>query len=162
VAQDRRAYGASRIEITVDPGLSPVTGDETSIRQVTHNLITNAVKYSPASTTVDVRVQGGDGQVLVRILDRGRGLSDEDAAHIFEPFYRGRTTERMAPGLGIGLYVCQRLVEAMGGTIWANPRAGGGTEFGFALDVWPQEADDEAEPMEPAASPEAVRSGSSW
>jgi K+-sensing histidine kinase KdpD len=162
VAQDRRAYGASRLEITVDPGLSPVTGDETSIRQVTHNLITNAVKYSPASTTVDVRVQGGDGQVLVRILDRGRGLSDEDAAHIFEPFYRGRTTERVAPGLGIGLYVCQRLVEAMGGTIWANPRAGGGTEFGFALDVWPQEADDDAEPMEPAASPEAVRSGSSW
>jgi signal transduction histidine kinase len=158
VAQDRRAYGESRITIAVESGLSPVIGDETSIRQVVHNLISNAVKYSPGASVVETSVEAADGEVVVRVLDRGRGLSEGEAAHVFEPFYRGRTTERMAPGIGIGLFVCQRLVEAMGGRIWSRPRDGGGTEFGFALQLWPIDADDQPAP-EPGIP---VRSGSSW
>ncbi len=150
-AQDIRGVKGRPIEVVADPGLPPVMGDETSIRQVTHNLISNALKYSPTGSPVEIRVQGGDGEVVVRVLDRGRGLSDEEAAHVFEPFYRGSETAQVVGGVGIGLFVCQRLVEAMGGRIWTRPRDGGGSEFGFALAHWPIEADDEEDPR-PAAS----------
>jgi signal transduction histidine kinase len=127
-------------------------GDETSIRQVTHNLISNALKYSPLGSPVEIRVQGGDGEVLVRVLDRGRGMSDEEAAHVFEPFYRGSDTAQVVGGVGIGLFVCQRLVEAMGGRIWTRRRDGGGSEFGFALPLFPIEADDEENPTSVASA----------
>ena len=133
------------IRFVADPGLPPVRGDETSIQQVVHNLISNAIKYSPDGSDVDVQVAAGDGEVLVRVLDRGRGLPADDAAHVFEPFYRGSPTEQMVAGIGIGLFVCQRLVEAMGGRLWTTPREGGGSEFGFALSWWPIEADEEDE-----------------
>lgn len=125
------------IRVGADAGLPPVKGDETSIQQVVHNLVSNAAKYSPAGSVVEVRVEGGDGEVLVRVLDRGRGLSEAEASHVFEPFYRSEAAQRMAGGAGIGLFVCRRLVEAMGGRIWAEPRAGGGSEFAFALANWP-------------------------
>jgi K+-sensing histidine kinase KdpD len=64
----------------------------------------------------------------------------------------------MATGVGIGLFVCQRLVEAMGGRIWTRPREEGGSEFGFALPVWPMDADDEFPPV----SVEAGRAGPTW
>jgi PAS domain S-box-containing protein len=140
--QDIRGVKGRPIEVVADPGLPPVMGDETSIRQVTHNLISNALKYSPIGSPVEIRVQGGDGEVLVRVLDRGRGMSDEEAVHVFEPFYRG-SDSALVSGVGIGLFVCQRLVEAMGGRIWTRRRDGGGSEFGFALSLFPIEADDE-------------------
>ena len=139
VQQDRSSLGGRPIEISIDPGLAPVTGDETGIRQVIHNLLSNAVKYSPPGSAVELRVEHGAGEVIVRVLDRGRGLTDDVAAHVFEPFYRSKAAKRTATGIGIGLYVSRRLVEAMGGRIWAIPRAGGGSEFGFALPEWPME-----------------------
>lgn len=154
-AQDQRGAGRP-IEVFADPGLSPVTGDETSIRQVIHNLISNAMKYSPVGSPVEIHVQGADDEVAVRVLDRGRGLSPEDAERVFEPFYRGNETAQAVSGIGIGLFVCHRLVEAMGGKIWTRQRDGGGSEFGFALPLWPIEPDDEHIP-EPVA-----RADASW
>lgn len=130
------------IRVTADAGLPPVSGDETSIQQVVHNLVSNAAKYSPAGSIVQVRVEGRDHEVRVRVLDRGRGLSQAEAARVFEPFYRSEAAERMASGAGIGLFVCRRLIEAMGGRIWAEPRDGGGSEFGFGLTHWPVEAEE--------------------
>ena len=143
IERDRRGYGAARIELSTEPGLAPVKGDDTSIRQVVHNLISNAVKYSPLASVVEVSVEAGSNEVQVRVLDRGPGVSSEEAGHVFEPFFRAKGTERMATGIGIGLYVSQRLVEAMGGRIWTRPRDGGGTEFGFALPNWPMDDPDE-------------------
>ena len=157
-AHDERRANGSSITVSADAGLSPVTGDETSIRQVAHNLISNAVKYSPTGTPIDILVQAGKDEVAVRVLDRGRGLSEREAARVFEPFYRGSETAQMASGVGIGLFVCQRLVEAMGGRIWTRPREGGGSEFGFALPVWPMDADDEFPPV----PVEAGRADPSW
>ena len=150
IERNRRAYGTTRIELATEPGLAPVKGDDTSIRQVTHNLISNAVKYSPPTSVVNVLVEAGPDEVQVRVLDRGPGVGAEEVGHVFEPFFRARGTERMATGIGIGLFVSQRLVEAMGGRIWTRPRDGGGTEFGFALPNWPM--DDPEEPMDEPAS----------
>jgi K+-sensing histidine kinase KdpD len=154
VAQDRRGAKGSTIEVSIQPGLPPVVGDDTSIRQVTHNLISNAVKYSPPGSPIEVLVEAvGTSEVAVRVLDRGPGVAGNEA-DVFELFYRGPATLPVAPGLGIGLFVCRRLVEVMGGRIWTHPREGGGSEFGFALEVWPVEE----EIQEPdAAAPEPSR-----
>jgi two-component system sensor histidine kinase KdpD len=166
-ANDARGTKPGTIVVEVEPGLPPVIGDETSIRQVTHNLISNALKYSRGST-VEVRVEALDeDEVGVRVLDRGPGLGGAEA-DVFDLFFRGPITKGVAPGLGIGLFVCRRLVEAMGGRIWTKARDGGGTEFGFALEVWPleDEVDDEPEAQEtdakrPLAAARSA-SGDSW
>jgi signal transduction histidine kinase len=72
-------------------------------------------------------------EVVVRVCDHGVGITDEEAAQIFKPFFRSTRTAASAPGAGLGLAVCMRLIEAQGGRIWASARPGGGTEFGFAL-----------------------------
>jgi K+-sensing histidine kinase KdpD len=170
---DRDRRGVVNIDVSAEPGLPPVIGDETSIRQVTHNLISNAVKYSPPGSTVEVWVEpvgGGEApaeteadgaepfevvlpaEVAVRVLDRGPGVAGSEA-EVFDLFFRGSTTQGVAPGLGIGLFVCRRLVEAMGGRIWTRARDGGGSEFGFALRVWPIEEEEADQPEAPAAEP---------
>lgn len=133
------------IRVEADAGLPPVNGDETSIQQVVHNLVSNAAKYSPTGSEVVVRVERGDDEVLVRVLDRGRGLSAAEASRVFEPFYRSEAAKRMAGGAGIGLFVCRRLIEAMGGRIWAEPREGGGSVFAFALSTWPMDPEEAEE-----------------
>ena len=67
------------------------------------------------------------------MLDDGPGFPIEETEHLFELFYRSPGTATTAAGAGIGLFVCARLMKAMGGRIWAAPRPGRGAEFGFAL-----------------------------
>jgi NtrC-family two-component system sensor histidine kinase KinB len=78
-------------------------------------------------------------QVLLRVLDQGPGLSEEDPQQLFELFYRSPSTARSRPGAGIGLYVCRILIEAMGGRIWARTRPEGGSEFGVSLPVFEEQ-----------------------
>ena len=67
------------------------------------------------------------------MLDDGPGFPTEETPRLFDLFYRSPGTAASASGAGIGLFVCARLVGAMGGRIWATPRPDGGAEFGFAL-----------------------------
>ncbi|MDP9483835.1 MAG: ATP-binding protein [Chloroflexota bacterium] len=108
---------------------------------LTGNLLGNAHKYGGAEPGIDVEVEVGQGVVAVRVLDRGMGIDETDAASLFERFYRTKEAEQTAGGVGLGLSVCQRIVEGMGGQIWARSRAGGGSEFGFSLPI-------SAEPLE--------------
>ena len=72
-------------------------------------------------------------EVIVRVLDQGSGVGAEELGDLFSLFYRSPTTAATASGAGIGLFVCDRLIRAMGGRIWARRRPTGGSEFGFAL-----------------------------
>ena len=90
-------------------------------------------KYGGPGSTVTLAAEAGDGEVRVRVLDDGPGFPAEETNRLFELFYRSPGTAASATGAGIGLFVCARLVAAMGGRIWAVPRPGGGAEFGFAL-----------------------------
>jgi signal transduction histidine kinase len=100
---------------------------------VTRNLVDNAVKYSPPAAPVEVRVEPVGDEVRVLVRDHGPGFTPQEAERLFELYYRAPSTAGAASGSGIGLFVCQRLVEAMHGRIWAARAPGGGAEFGFAL-----------------------------
>ena len=80
------------------------------------------------------------------MLDRGPGIKVVEAEDLFTPFYRSPSTATTAGGAGIGLFVCRRLIGAMGGRIWAAARAdgGGGSEFGFWLPRYESPSDDES------------------
>jgi PAS domain S-box-containing protein len=108
-------------------------GVESYVHQVLLNYMNNAMRYSPPDEPVDISVQLAGDDVEVRVLDRGVGLTDEDTEALFEPFYRSERVPAEARGIGIGLSVSKRLIDAVGGRVWAHPRDGGGAEFGFAL-----------------------------
>ncbi len=125
------------VTFTLDimPGLPTVSADPTYVEQVIRNLLSNAAKYSGAGSTVTVAVVAHEDEVVTRILDDGPGFPADEAGRLFELFYRSPGTAGTAGGAGIGLFVCARLIAAMGGRIWALPRESGGAEFGFAIRI---------------------------
>jgi len=119
---------------TGDSSVHIVDVDPGAIRQVMDNLLGNAVKYSPAGTAIEVSVTGGEQLVRVTVSDAGPGIPDGEHHAIFQLFHRSPGTAH-AKGVGIGLTVCRRLIEAHGGTIVARAREGGGTVLAFSLPV---------------------------
>ena len=130
-----------------------VRGEETYIEQVLRNLLANAAKYSPAGSTVEVRLEDHPDGVAVRVLDDGPGIARAEVEQLFTLFYRSPQTAATAAGAGIGLFVSRQLVDAMGGRMWAQRRRGGGSEFGFSLVTYPSDEDEFAavEPLDGAA-----------
>jgi len=128
-----RRHPGRKVTMTAEPRHVIVEADRTYVELLVENLLVNADKYSPQATDVEIDIRVRDGEAQVAVLDRGIGLSDVELAQIFAPFYRSEEAKRQANGIGIGLAVCKRVVEAQAGRMWANPRAGGGAEFGFAL-----------------------------
>lgn len=114
-----------------------VEADRTHLVLLLQNLLMNAHKYGGADGPIEVALVSTDDEAQVRVLDRGLGLDDADADRLFSPFYRSAEAQRTAGGLGLGLPVCDRIVRALGGRMWAAPREGGGAEFGFALPLAP-------------------------
>jgi PAS domain S-box-containing protein len=132
-----REYGdrsGREIELRVDGDAPLVLGDENLIGHVIGNYLSNADKYSPRESPIEVMLDEADGQGRVRVLDRGIGIDPEEAEYLFESFYRSKNVGAVS-GMGVGLSVCRRLVRAIGGQCWAVPRDGGGSEFGFSLPV---------------------------
>lgn len=133
VASEDGRWPGVEFQLQVALGLPTVAADPTYVEQVVRNLLSNAAKYGRTDTAVVIEAVPGHGEVLVRVLDRGPGFPVEERDRLFELFYRSPGTAARAGGAGIGLFVCARLVAAMGGRIWAAPRETGGAEFGFAL-----------------------------
>jgi K+-sensing histidine kinase KdpD len=110
-----------------------VEGDRSYLELLIENLLSNADKYSPATEPIAISVNADGMDVTVEVLDRGIGLQPGDAERLFTPFFRTDAAKATSGGLGIGLAACRRVVDALGGRIWAAPREGGGAGFGFAL-----------------------------
>jgi signal transduction histidine kinase len=127
-------------------------GEETYVEQILRNLLSNAAKYAPAGSTVEVVVEDAEDGVAVRVLDDGPGIARDEVEQLFTLFYRSPATAATAAGAGIGLFVSRRLVDEMGGRMWARPRTGGGSEFGFSLSPYPADEDDDPEPIETTAA----------
>ncbi|MBI3748623.1 MAG: PAS domain S-box protein [Chloroflexi bacterium] len=131
-SEDGRWPGVT-FELDIETGLPTVSADPTYVEQVVRNLLSNAAKYGGIDSTVTIRAEAGEREVIVRVLDDGPGFPVEETDRLFELFYRSPGTATVAGGAGIGLFVCARLIRAMGGRIWARPRDSHGAEFGFAL-----------------------------
>lgn len=123
------------LHVNVAPGLPLVPADADRAVQVLTNLLTNALRYTPAPGHVHLRVSETGGMVRFDVTDTGIGLAPEDLARVFERFYRvDRSRARASGGTGIGLTIAKALVEAMGGRIWAtSPGPGQGATFSFEL-----------------------------
>ncbi|MFN8557419.1 MAG: ATP-binding protein [Dehalococcoidia bacterium] len=128
--------GGRALTVDVPPALPVVDADPIALEKVLRNLIENAVTYSPRGERVEVTAERAGDAVLVGVLDRGSGFTGDDVDRIFEPFYRLPAAKASgAPGAGLGLAVCRRLVESQGGRIWAERRPGGGAAFRFTLPI---------------------------
>jgi signal transduction histidine kinase len=111
-----------------------VLGDVTRLEQVLFNLITNAVKYSPAGGAVEVVAARADGFATVTVLDRGIGIPADAFPQLFSPFYRApNAVSKQIGGMGIGLYVVKELVERHGGALAFESEEGVGSSFTFSL-----------------------------
>ncbi len=111
-----------------------VNVDNDHLREVVSNLIDNAIKYTPEGTVI-VDVRGDDSRVVVSIQDSGIGIPAEDIPHLFQKFYRVDNSDtREIGGTGLGLYLCRRLVETMGGRIWVNSERKKGSTFYVELE----------------------------
>jgi len=127
---------SSRHEFVVDlpKELPPVYADELRLERILYNLLENAVKYSPQGGEIRVSVMPEEEHLVIGVSDRGIGISLSDQAKLFGPFQRleGSRPEG-AGGLGLGLLVCRRLVEAHGGQIWVESEPGRGSTFFFTV-----------------------------
>ena len=133
VISEAQRWPAIHFEAEVPRDLPAVFGERTYVEQVLRNLLSNAAKYSPPDSTVMLLATSTPTEVLVRVLDRGAGIAEGESDRLFQLYYRSPRTARQATGAGIGLYVSRELIQAMGGRIWADPREGGGSDFGFSL-----------------------------
>jgi signal transduction histidine kinase len=113
-----------------------VMADYIRLRQVLLNLLSNALKYSPAGTKIELSAESDDTQVMVRVRDCGLGVPLEEQSYLFERFIRlERDINSAVRGAGLGLYICRQLVQAMQGRIWveSSGQPGEGSTFAFTL-----------------------------
>ncbi len=132
----QNAGGRNTLDIDIPADLPPVLADRRRIVQVIDNLLTNAARHSPASSTIRVRAVREGGRVSVSVVDEGRGIPAGDLPHLFRRFSRDDAGEGLpgAGGVGLGLTICKGIVEAHGGRIWAESEgAGMGARFVFTL-----------------------------
>jgi signal transduction histidine kinase len=118
-----------------------VMGDPTRLRQLFLNLVTNAIKYTPAGGKVELGLGLHPDNVTFAVRDTGIGIAAADVPHIFERFWRAdRARSRMSErgGFGLGLAICQWIAQAHGGTLTASSRLGRGSLFTVTLPLPPQ------------------------
>jgi two-component system sensor histidine kinase VicK len=113
-----------------------VNADRDKIGQVINNLISNAVKYSVAGSTIHVACVTIENRALVSVRDEGMGIKPQDASKIFERYYRVEGTQMFSiSGFGIGLYLCAEIIHRHEGEIWVDSDFGKGSTFSFSLPV---------------------------
>jgi two-component system sensor histidine kinase KdpD len=132
-ALDRR-IGTRNVEVRLPADLPPVRMDMALMTQVLVNLLDNALKYSPHESSIEIAARIDDGKLTMDVSDHGPGVPESDLKRIFDKFYRVPVPEG-AGGTGLGLAICKGIVEAHGGRIHAENRAGGGLSVIITLPV---------------------------
>lgn len=134
VENARKTTSRHDLRLSMPDELPAVRADPRRVEQILSNLLDNAVKYSADETTITVTVEALPAAVAIAVADQGAGIAPEHLPHIFERFYRvSNERSQRVRGSGLGLFICRGLVEAHGGKLWAESRAGEGTRFSFTL-----------------------------
>lgn len=118
-----------------------VFGDEMRLEQVIINFITNAIKYAPEGDEIHITCDIKGDELYFSVRDFGIGMSEEHQLKIFEKFYRIEETSERFQGLGIGLYICQEIIDRHKGKIGAHSIPGKGSEFYFQIPLNPEKAE---------------------
>ncbi len=147
VERARRHAPATTFQLELEPTV--LAGVPARLERAVTNLIDNAAKYSPPDEPVEIALRGG--QLTVR--DHGPGISAEDAPHVFDRFYRGALA-RGRPGSGLGLAIVRQVAGQHGGSVSAEPAAGGGTLMRLRLPGAEPIEPDALSGREPAAAPD--------
>lgn len=126
--------GRKGVRLEVAPGAPQVQADPRRIGQVVHNLVANALRYTPSGGSIRLAASATTDAALVEVVDTGIGIAHDHLEHIFDRFYRvDPSRARETGGSGLGLTIAKRLVEAHGGCIGASSRVGEGSRFWFSL-----------------------------
>lgn len=142
VSFHRAAAAEKDIAITtlLAEDLPPIAADKQGLDEVLTNLLTNAVKYSPENTEIEVSAGVEGDQLVIRVSDRGYGIPEEDLAEIFTRFHRVKDKNtREIHGTGLGLAIVKSIVDAHGGTISVESKLEEGTTFAVFLPLKPTE-----------------------
>lgn len=143
-----------QLQTVLQPNMGQVIGDQARLQQVVWNLVSNAVKFTPAGGRVDVRVEQVDTYAQIQVIDTGKGISPDFLPYVFDYFRQADSaTTRKFGGLGLGLAIVRHLVELHGGTIFAESRGEGqGATFTVRLPLLKAGEVGEYEEMQDAAS----------
>ena len=137
----RRNDPTRSITATIDRDVTHVLADANLTTGILANLLSNALKYSPDGSPIEVKATLDGDRVVTTVEDEGPGVPPGDRERIFEKFTRlGDHLTRPQQGVGLGLYIARRSLDAMGGEIWCDERPGGGARFGFSLPAQPAPA----------------------
>lgn len=122
------------IDIDIAQAAGQLTADRAMLDMMLGSLISNAIKFSPRSGHVLVAVSGDNGHVIFRVQDWGKGLTPEQQVHVFDPFYQASSSlTREENGLGLGLTLTRKMVDAHGGKIWVESEYNRGSSFYISL-----------------------------
>lgn len=133
------------LHVLAAPDLPEVEVDPDRMAQVLSNLVSNALRYTPAGGEITLSAEFRPSVVRLRVRDTGAGIAPEDLPHVFERFYRGdKSRQRQEGESGLGLAIARSIVETQGGTIVVDSTPGEGTTFTIALPAEPGPPDDEA------------------
>jgi signal transduction histidine kinase len=126
---------AKSVEIRTDVSIpTPVFADRVRFKQILHNLLTNAIKFTPDGGKVWVEAAPRDRFAEVSVSDTGIGIPEDQRQSVFDKFYQVRTaTAGVLEGTGLGLAITKRLVEQHGGRIWLKSETGNGSSFTFTI-----------------------------
>jgi two-component system, NarL family, sensor kinase len=142
ITQLRDLSASRRVYIDISYGRSEfrralwVNGDNLQLMRVLINLLTNGINHSPRGGKVEIIMESNSAYQIVKVIDHGAGITDGELPHLFERFYQGHS-HRQAKGSGLGLYLSRQIIDAHGGTIWAENRLPHGALFGFRLPAIP-------------------------
>jgi signal transduction histidine kinase len=134
INSERANRGSIKLALTTEREDITVTADERRVRQVVFNLLSNALKFTPADGRVDLSARLRDSQVEIAVTDTGPGIPTEELETIFEE-YEQTETGKQAEGTGLGLPLSRKLVELHGGRLWAESQPGHGSTFRFTLPI---------------------------
>ena len=142
IANQKNIVISENIPVT----LPEMEADNQRLRQVMYNLLSNAIKFSNDGGRVSVRAEVRNDDLLVQVTDQGVGIAEEAMPSLFEKFYQAKNPVRVG-GLGLGLYISKRIIEAHGGRIWVESVEGAGSTFSFTLPLervnwWSYEQED--------------------
>jgi len=127
--------GQRPIHVSVPETLPPAECDKDMVVRVLKQLLSNALKYSPEDSPLTVSAEFTGAAVVIAVVDRGPGVSDEERDRIFERYYRGRAIRSNTRGTGLGLASARAIVQAHGGEIWMTSPPAGGAAFHVSLPV---------------------------